>query len=403
MRTRHAFAALATLMCASAAPTAWADGDDEGEAPWVLKGKFGDGVTFESADGKTGLNLGARAQLRGTGTIVDDRASESGVDAQVRRLRLTLEGHTFGETLSFKIQLAAATLDVDPEAPSVVRDAFVTWAPLRDLRFRVGQAKVPFGRQRLVSSGRLQLVDRSIANGELSLDRDVGLFAFSNDLGGLDRWIGYAIGVFGGDGRNRIAEGSGVLLAARFEVRPAGGGVKTDDGEADLTRSPRPRMTIGVSAATNRRSDRERSTVGGIYETGPWADYLHAGGDYVLMYRGLSLSGEVWVREAEEDEHVRVIDEELVTDRARTGWGGYVQAGQMIGPMVEVIGRYGGTLPLGPPGGGVVPRIEAGGGVSVYVVGHALKLQSDLFRIVSLEPAVTPHETVARLQVQIAP
>ena len=391
---------LMMLGLASAPSVAFAAESED--APWVLRGRFGDGVTFESPDGETGLRLGARMQLRGTGTLLDDSASESGVDAQIRRMRVTLEGHTFGEALSFKVQLAAATGDLDPEAPSIVRDAYVTWAPVRDLKLRAGQTKVPFGRQRVVSSGNLQLVDRSIANAELNLDRDVGLYAYSDDLFGLGGWLGYRVGVFGGDGRNRVTEGSGVLVAGRLEVRPSGGGVRVDAGEADLSRSEVPRLTVGVSAATNRRSDRERSTVGGVFATGPWANYDHAGADYAFMWSGLSLSGEVWLREAEEDEHSRVVDGELVTDRARTGWGGYVQAGQMLGPIVEIVGRYAATLPLGPVGGGVASRREIGGGVSVYVVGHALKLQSDVFRIVTSDPGDS-DETVGRVQIQVAP
>jgi len=399
---RLSLASLSAFACVVFASSAHADDDGKDEAPWRLKGKFGDGVTFESPDGETGLRLGARMQIRGIGTLVDDRESESGVEAQIRRLRLTLDGHTFGEALTFKIQLASATQDLDPEAPSIVRDAFVTWSPLRDLRLRAGQGKVPFGRQRIISSGNLQLVDRSIANAELNLDRDVGLFAFSDDLFGQNRWLGYRVGFFGGDGRNRVVEGSGVLVVGRLEVRPAGGGVKTDDGEADLSRSPKPRMTVGFSAATNRSSDRERSTVGGIFATGAWANYLHAGADYAFMWRGLSLSGETWVREAEEDEHTRVVEGALVTDRARTGWGGYMQAGQMIGPVVEIAARMGTTLPLGPPGGGVVALREMGGGVSVYILDHALKLQADVFRLDTLTEGAL-DETVGRIQIQVAP
>ena len=46
---------------------------------------------------------------------------------------------------------------------------------LRDLTVRVGQYKIPFSRQRVISSGNQQMVDRSIANGEFNLDRDIGI------------------------------------------------------------------------------------------------------------------------------------------------------------------------------------------------------------------------------------
>ena len=53
----------------------------------------------------------------------------------------------------------------------------------------------------MISSGNLQLVDRSIANREFTLDRDVGIELRSKDFLGKG-WFRYFVGVFTGEGHS---------------------------------------------------------------------------------------------------------------------------------------------------------------------------------------------------------
>lgn len=364
-----------------------------------VKGEFGEGVGVESADGKFGMNLRARAQVRGTVVAHEEEGHDPSADFQIRRMRVSLDAHAYRDLVTMRVQLAVATPDLDPVAPSVLRDAFITFSPMRDLRFRVGQMKVPYGRQRVVSSGNLQMVDRSIVTGELNLDRDVGMTMFSEDLGGLGGLFGYTVGVFGGDGRNRTSGGHGLLYAARLAIRPVGGERRDDLDEPDFVRS-KPRLQLGISGAFNHQTDRVRSTVGERFETGPWADYVHAGADTSFKYRGLSITGEWFLRQALEERHSAEHDGETLTDVARSGYGAFLQAGQFLGDHLEVSGRLGLLQRIGDAESHFKSERELGGGVSYYVKKHALKVQADTFY---LWENWGDGRVQARLQLQVAP
>ncbi len=362
------------------APAA-ADERPEAGPAWRLAGRYGEGQGIESEDGEHGLSVRVRAQVRSTVLASGQEDRSPSADFQVRRMRVSFDGHAFGPLVTWRVQLAFAALDVDPVAPLPLRDAFLTLAPARDLSLRVGQMKLPFGRQRVVSSGSLQLVERSIVTGELNLDRDVGVMLFSDDLGGLGGRLGYHVGVFGGDGRNRVAPGSGLLYAARLVYRPLGGErMKRDLDEVDFERGGA-RLEVGVSGAFNQRTDRARSTTGEVFATGPWADYAHVGADMTLKAHGLSVTGELLLRDAVEDRRTVERDGAVLTDVARSGSGVFVQAGYLFRNQLELAGRIGGLRPLGDGGAGVSSTREAGGGVSYYAHEHALKVQADAFHL----------------------
>jgi hypothetical protein len=372
---------------------------DQEEVAVRFKAGFGDGVAIETRDGSFGMGLRARTQARLSVVVPEEGEDDPTADFQIRRLRLSLDAHAWDDLVTMRIQLAFSPQDQDPVAPVPLRDAFITFSPLRDLRIRAGQMKVPFGRQRVVSSGNLQLVDRSIVTSELNLDRDVGLQIFSQDLFGTGGVLGYHLGVFGGDGRNRVSGGYGFLYAGRIAVRPVGGELGDDLDEVDFEPT-KPRLQAAVSGAFNHQSDRVRSTIGDVFATGPWVDYAHVGADTSFKYAGLSMTGEFFLRRALVDTNPAVVDDVEVTDVARSGYGGFFQIGQLLADRLELSARVGSLRPLGNLRGGLAPQGELGGGVSWYFLEHALKLQADTFY---LWEDWGQGRVQARLQLQMAP
>ena len=258
-------ALLAGLLVAGAQPAlAQAVGEPEEEAALGIEppsepepdltppasAAWGTGLTFHSDDDLFSMQIRGRAQLQAfveSGVSATDPAS---VDFIPRRLRLALRGHLLDAHLEYYVQFGFAPRDMEPNLLIPLRDAQIAWTAIRDLNIRVGVMKVPFTRQRIISSSALQFVDRSIVNLELALDRDNGIQVYSTDLFGLGGVLGYQLGVFGGDGRLRANNDLGLLWAARVQVQPFG---HFDDAysEADLTRSPTPRLSIAVSFAYN--------------------------------------------------------------------------------------------------------------------------------------------------------
>ncbi|HVZ31154.1 MAG TPA: hypothetical protein VG963_01935, partial [Polyangiaceae bacterium] len=342
----------------------------------------GRGLTVTSADGNNQFNVRARVQMAASmGKTGDDTT----VEAQIRTLRLYVTGNVLRPELKYLIQFAFGAGDFDKDSASPIFDAYVEYVKLRDFNVRAGQYFVPFDRARTIREFALQFVDRQSVVRELSLDRDVGLMFSSQDLFGLGGRLAYNAFVGGGDGRNRIATSSkagpqkpGVLLVGRLTLRPFG--PMDDDQEADLTRGHSPRMALGVAGGYNFASDRDKSTFGNTYTLGTF-DYAHAASDLVFKFRGLSLLAEILYRKANRESHTGMVSGQMLTERSRSGYGYFVQGGQMLTRRFEVVARW---EELKGTDRALKDVAKAsgrtlGGGINLYVNAHFFKLQSDYF------------------------
>lgn len=232
----------------------------------------GRGLAVEAGDAFS-ARLRARMQLRMSLRVED----EAEALFEIKTARIWWTGHVIDPNLRYGLQLALGAGDFEPGNASPIFDAFIEIAHLRDLNVRIGQFFVPFDRARTVRESSLMTVDRSDVVRELTLDRDVGVVLGSSDLFGLGGVLSYALGFFGGEGRNRIGFADpGFLYTARVSVRPFG--AFDDDAESDLSRSSDPRLAIGAAAAFNHRSERPRSTTGVSFEQARF-DYLHLAAD----------------------------------------------------------------------------------------------------------------------------
>ncbi|MCS6912425.1 MAG: OprO/OprP family phosphate-selective porin [Myxococcota bacterium] len=367
-------------------------------APLSASMEWGKGVRLRAGDFFL-LQLSTRLQIQGHVTLPTEEAVRAGARPEVsagvlvRRMRLVFSGHAFTPRLTYYVQLGLATRDMEPDLLVPLRDAYLTWQPLRDLGVRLGQMKVPFGLQRLVSSSALQMVDRSIVTTELSLDRDIGLYLLSEDFLGLGGRLMYQVGLFTGRGRNRGPAVDGILLVARVQLNPFG---RFDHlSEADHERSPRPRLSVGASLARNHNTNRSRSTHGPVYASARF-DYLSAGGDLHLKWRGLSLLTELMYRAAGEAAQT---DGSGRTEYARSALGYFVQVGFLPPLPLEACLRWGELFPLAPTDPTLRHEREAGGSLSFYFHEHALKLQTDYFVFLSDDLRASRHQW--RLQAQL--
>ena len=338
----------------------------------------GKGLTLTVGDDRFSLSLRSRAQIRDTVVVLDGKPTTNEIN--VKTLRLWLQGYVLTKDLQYGIQLAFGGNDFEKDSSSPIFDAYVDYVRLRELNIRVGQSFVPFDRARTIREFGLQLVDRAQLLAELSLDRDVGLTLSSQDLGGFHHIFSYAVGVYGGDGKNRFGGARiGFLYTGRFVIRPFG--AFDDDLEGDLSRLHRPRLAIGFAGAYNQNTNRQRSTTGATYTLGTF-DYTHADGDIVFKYAGFSFLGEFLYRGNHQGPHTATVMGATVTEYSRSALGYLVQAGYMVHDKVELAGRFDDMRPIGNTDPTLIALArstgkEAGGGVNVYLNGHAFKIQTD--------------------------
>src|SRR5690606_3318260 len=277
-----------------------------------------------------------------------------------------------------------------------LRDATITYAGLRDLNVRVGQMKVPFDRQRMNSSSALEFADRSLVVSELTLDRDSGIQLLSEDLAGLDGMLGYNLGVFGGDGRNRRSNNPCVMLVGRITAQPFG--AFDANVEADLKRDPKFRMALGVAAARNYMSVRSRSTSADTYDFATF-NYTHLTADLTLKWRGLFVLGELLYRKADEFSQTQTVNDITTTEFSRSGWGFFTQAGYMWTKHFETVARYGELYPFAGTDPSLSRQRELGAAINYYFMDHDLKVVADYFYLDS--PDSRSDTQAIRLQTQL--
>lgn len=334
----------------------------------------GRGVTFTSADSATRITM--RFRIQQLLTVRSDDDEDQGIDQvafQVRRARLKFDGTVADPRLGVKVELGFSRSDLDSrdnDVANVLLDGMASWRFNSHFQAIIGQTKLPGNLQRVISSGDLELPERSIVNNRFTLDRDVGLqIWWADTLGGTPVHLRTALS--NGEGRNASANDNGLAYTARVEWQPLGAFLPGGDRhEGDLERHPAPRLAI---AATTQYNDGTTRTGG---QLGP---ALHAPrsmttyeADLLFKFRGLAVYSEVATRNA---------DDPITTAAGEpnrfvyVGWGRTVQASYQIGNGFSPIARWALVTPddiIADEAGGARQE-QWSAGITKYVNEHRVK------------------------------
>ncbi|WP_411031065.1 porin [Spongiimicrobium sp. 3-5] len=305
----------------------------------------------------------------------------------VRRARLKFDGFAYTPKLKYKLELGLSNRDIsgasefNRNTSRYILDAVVMWNFYENFELWFGQTKLPGNIERVISSGNLQQVDRSLVNSRFNIDRDMGIqlrhhFNLSENF-----LIREKLAISQGEGRN-VTEGNlgGHQFTARIELLPFGKfKSKGDYSGSDLKRETRPKLMIGVTYDSNQDAVRNRSNMGsymvndvGFYETTINTFFL----DGMFKYNGFSLMGEYAHRDAK-DAIARNSDGSETGDVVQVGDGLNLQAGYLLNKDWEVSGRYT-NIKLDENITGSNPETQYTLGLSKYIVGHKLKVQTDI-------------------------
>jgi len=371
-----------------------------------FKFKPGKGFEFATKDGKYALTIRARLQVRYDLEHPNVPGQPIEHVIQIRRARLQLAGNVFGKHNRYYIQFGFSPRDMlgglPDDSPGIrynpVRDARLEFTYLRDFTIWVGQTKVPFSRQRLISSGNQQFVDRSSVNEEFNLDRDIGLQVRSDDIGGIGR-LKYALGVFMGDGRNAYQlTHTGALYVGRVTVMPLG--KFEDESEGDLERLKKPGLSLAAAYAYHDDAPGDRGVHGARPADGGTTDIHHATADLMFKWRGLSIESAFHYRKARRRNPGGAVDDmglPIAVAVPRDGVGFFTQVGYLIPPAdVEFVTRWSFVRNIFGVRSSLVDRDELGGGVNYYVAAHNFKISFDYFRVWDALLGPTVREAMAR-------
>lgn len=249
---------------------------------------FGKGVGITSSDSIFQLNLRFRMQNRLT--FMENEGEKTKYEGEIRRLRLRFDGYVGNPKFLYVIQLSFAPKDmgktVEGESVNIIRDAAMTYRPNENWSFIFGQTKLPGNRQRINSSGALQLTDRSINNSKFNIDRDFGLQAYYHQER-KDKF-GYVIKTAVSTGRGRNFQGSesdSYALTGRVELFPMGS-FKNNGAyfEGDIARETKPKLMLAGTFSHNNNAENSQGQTGTkLYETRNLNSFM---ADAILKYDG---------------------------------------------------------------------------------------------------------------------
>jgi hypothetical protein len=365
------FSVALLLLCALASTTY---AQSISPSPYFTYGK-GFGIT--TPDSLFMLNIRFRMQNRFGFTTQDvDNLSVSTVEARVRRMRLRFDGFIYNPRITYILQLSFSRADMDFDDtgfPNVLRDAMVMYQVSKKFTVALGQGKLPGNRQRVVSSGDLQLADRSLVNSAFNIDRDFGLQLYYRDHVQDFHYV-LRGSMTSGEGRNINQSDEGLAYTGRIELLPFG--IFKNNGdyfEGDLERETKPKVSLGLTYSDNENTIRTGGQLGRLlFEARDIETYM---ADFLLKYNGWALSSEYLERKSIDP----ITEDGNGSQRfVYDGHGLNIQGSYLFKSNYEIIGRYSEIEPNASIAA-LTPRIEQytiGG--TKYIKGHRLKLQADV-------------------------
>ncbi len=340
---------------ATAEPEATRDGFDFLAFELVSDGMragYDRGFFLEGNDGAFGLDIGGQMQFRYLANFRNnpDDGESTTTGFQHRRTKLGFTGRLADPDIRFRVRPV-----VSRNGGGVsVDDVWLSYGLTDALTIKAGSFKLPFTRETLLSSTRLQTVERSYVNARLGFGRSTGVELAYNDGGAM------RLAAMFSDGATSHFEGfqntpTDYALTARADVKLAGDWSQARDfsGYSDHD------FGAFAGGAVHYEAGNTDSTS---------VDYFSWTVDGSVYMQNVGVYAAVIGRH----------DTRVASGAAKfddLGW--LVQGGYMIDDRVEPFARFEQLIPdSGRAGAHTVNLVTAG--VNWYINGHALKWSSDV-------------------------
>jgi len=352
--------------------------------------KQGDGIRITAADSSAFMRLRVWFQPM---YMLSKPLTEDGEwtsQAGIQRARLNFTGWIHSPKLTYHIQpvLAAPELrsgiDITAQQEGftgkVLFDAAIKWKFHPNFELLIGQERTRGSYEGFLPAFAMQLVNKSQFNSMFNYNRDIGfqLLGSYGDKFVIRPQLRWTLG----DGRNIVTNNKGGFqYMARVEVLPFGKFIEVFN--TDFKRESTPKLAIGATLDFNHKAARQRASAG-RFLTDNEGNLLHSNiftflADAVFKYKGFSANSAFAVRTAENGE--------LGFHEAA---GFHLQGGYLLENNYEFAFRYGLVAPIGS-------KIASGSreyllGISKYINGHPLKVQSDIGFIRNTNTQITTFQ-----------
>lgn len=345
---------------------------------------FGNGINIMAEDSSASFKINMRIQnLFEAG--YDDFLQKTNTKFLVRRQRLKFTGSAINKDLRYKLELGFSNRDqgnsrtgqYGSDGSNIILDAVIKYYLFKDFDIWFGQTKLPGNRERVISSGDMQFVDRSLLNSNLNIDRDAGIqirYKF-----GTDFVVKPTFAFTMGEGRNiTVANAGGFAYTFRTDFLPFG---DFDDYVAsDHSFHDEHKLAIGATFSFNDKTNRQGGQIGNfVYDTSGvtvFNDMFTYFADLHYKYRGISVMAEVAKKKV--DKNLSNLTKQFITGEAVN-----VQIGYLFKNYWELAGRFSHIRPDNSFSD-IDELTEYTFGISKYIKKHKLKVQSDFSYIDNL-------------------
>lgn len=351
------------------------------------------GFTLATTDGLFKTKIQWRTQARYSFPERSDPRNKSAFEDneestfELRRIRLKVGGHGYRPWLKYYLEVdwqPGRDFDDDSEAASA---RMIDWRIMLEkyqwAKLRIGQWKINYSRERVDSSGKQTMVERSIMNRIFTLDRQIGVMVYGRVNPGTLFDTNYYLGIFSGGGRGMAKnDDANMMYVGRLQWNVFGRELKWR--QSDVSFHKKPTASLSVGAYTNKGKCTRWSSGGcgnlsGFDNPADVKDgrYQVSGMQVgsAMKYRGFAWQHEThWKRVKD--------TESTAGDRVTKLFGGYLQAGYFphylipfVPKPLEVAFRYSHVDPNTDAGGDM--RQEFTAGLNWFFAGHRNKLTLD--------------------------
>jgi len=295
---------------------------------YITKGK---GYEFHFFDDNYLLQIDFRGQFRATYLqdefpILGEDFTEESTNFKINRARIKIGGYVYKPYYKFYFEQDIVGGNLLDFRVMIEKYPF--------LKLKVGQWKARYSRERVISSGNQQDIERSIVNSVFTIDRQQGVSLYGNlkSHGAVN--FNYWASVFSGTGRGGTSNDKNTLMyLLRLQWNPNGEVLKFSG--SDIENHQKFISSIAIAGVTNTSKYTQFSTSGGGqlpgFEDGEDGQYKV---DQFLFETAFKYKGLSWQQEL----HYKNVDDRINLEQTSL-IGNYFQLGYFFNYSFEKFPR----------------------------------------------------------------
>ena len=346
-----------------------------------------------------------RGDPRNEGAFSDNEESTF----ELRRVRMKVGGHGYKPWIKYYFEVDwQPTISNASNSCCGDRTRLIDWRIMLEkfkwLKLRIGQWKINYSRERVDSSGKQTMVERSIMNRVFTIDRQVGMMLYGRVNPGTILDTNYYLGMYSGSGRATINDDDNMMYMGRIQWNVFGRELKWRQSDVKFHKKPTGSLSYGAYTVKGRCTRWSSSGCGQLsgFDSASTDGRYQVSGMQVgsaFKYRGFAWQHETHWKKVKDTEA-------SVGDRVTKLFGGYLQAGYFphglisaVPKPLEIAFRYSHVDPNTERGGDL--RQEFTTGLNWFFAGHRNKLTLDASHLtLEQESPSLPAYTEQRVRLQ---